>query len=275
MMMDAGKHVLCEKPLAPTAEEAEAMFAAARRNGVALLEAMKTTLLPNFAAVRAALPRIGTVRRFIAQFCQYSSRYDRFKKGDVCNAFNPKMAGGSIRDLGVYGIAPMVHLFGVPWEGEFTPEKLAEKVKVNSTMILPGGCDDPTKAIDGQGVLTADYGSMQAVVTYSKITDSSAATEIQGEDGTILISKLSTMVAPKIVFRHGSGSRADSGFHSDVRGTALTEGEEDISVETVSDNMYYEVKEFFDMIESGRIESEENTFERSLQVIQLCSASGN
>ncbi|MCF0177648.1 MAG: hypothetical protein HUJ90_03400, partial [Bacteroidales bacterium] len=43
-------------------------------------------------------------------------------------------------------------------------------------------------------------------------------------------------------------------------------------VETISDNMYYEVKEFFDLISAGKIESDENSFERSLQVMQVCSA---
>ncbi|MCF0178577.1 MAG: Gfo/Idh/MocA family oxidoreductase, partial [Bacteroidales bacterium] len=213
MMMDAGKHVLCEKPVSYDVETTKAMIEAARRNRVTFMEAMKTTLMPNFKAVKEALPRIGKVRRFVAQFCQYSSRYDKFKcGGEVANVFNPAMKGGSLLDLGVYGIAPMIHLFGTPWSGECSPEKLAETIHITSTMVCPGGSKDPSTAIDGAGVLVAKYPEMEGVITYSKITDSAMPTEIQGEDGTIIIQKLSNMVAPKLLIRHGSGTKGDPGY---------------------------------------------------------------
>lgn len=61
--MERGKHVLCEKPMASNAREVRAMIEASRRNGVALMEAVKTTLTPNFMALREALPKAGTIRR--------------------------------------------------------------------------------------------------------------------------------------------------------------------------------------------------------------------
>jgi predicted dehydrogenase len=56
MMMEHGKHVLCEKPLAYSLAEGKAMVRAARANRVVLMEAMKNTLMPNFTQVRNALP---------------------------------------------------------------------------------------------------------------------------------------------------------------------------------------------------------------------------
>lgn len=276
MMMNHKKSVLCEKPMAPDPEDILRMTEAARRNGVALMEAMKTTLLPNFRQVQQALPRIGRVRRYNVQFCQYSSRYDKFREGIVENCFNPQMRGGALQDLGVYGIAPMVHLFGVPWSGECTPEKLRRHISIFSTTIFPGG-DGLFNAdgrridgIDGQGVLVAHYPDFEATVTYSKITDSALPSEIQGEEGTILISKLSQMTTPSLVLRKGAGSRHDSGYHNNPNQTR--DEVIDISAPTISDNMYYEVKEFFDLIEQSLCESSYNTWNRSLQVAQIVSA---
>lgn len=231
MMMEHGKHVLCEKPLSTNYEEGLRMVEAARRNGVALMEAMKTTLLPNFTAVRNALPKIGKVRRFTAQFCQYSSRYDAFKGGEVLNAFNPELGGGGVLDLGVYGVAPMIHLFGEP----------TSRVAL-SRLFLHNG-------MDAQGTLLFSYPEMEAVISYSKISDSTMPTEIQGEQGRIIIKKLSQMTEPYIIYRDGSI--------------------EDISLPTIEENMYYELKEFIDIIESGKMESEENTHDRSLAVLKL------
>ena len=97
LCMNHGKHVLCEKPLASNAKEARAMIAASEANGVALMEAMKPTLTPNFKALMVALPKAGTLRRYFASYCQYSSRYDKFKEGIVLNAFKPELSNGACR----------------------------------------------------------------------------------------------------------------------------------------------------------------------------------
>ena len=91
MCLNYQKHVLCEKPLASNLKEVEAMIAAAKANHVLLMEAMKTTLLPNFKVIQEQLSKIGTVRRYFASFCQYSSRYDAYRAGTVLNAFNPEL----------------------------------------------------------------------------------------------------------------------------------------------------------------------------------------
>ncbi|HPW77809.1 MAG: 1,5-anhydro-D-fructose reductase [Bacteroidetes bacterium ADurb.Bin037] len=230
LMMEHGKHVLCEKPLAPSFLEGKAMIVAARRYGVVLMEAMKTTLLPNFFRVKETLPCIGTVRRVFVQFCQYSSRYDNFKKGVVSNVFQSGMGGGALRDLGVYGLALVVHLFGMPRQLQ------------TSKMLLSTG-------VDGQGSVLMGYPEMEAVVVFSKISDSFLPSEIQGENGRILIGKLSTMEDPVLVMRDGTAT--------------------ELSVPTIADEMYYQVKEFIDVIESGAKESAVNTHQRSLDVLEL------
>ena len=114
LFMQQGKHVLCEKPLASNAKEAREMIRVARQNGVTLMEAMKSTLTPNFRQLRRHLAEAGCLSRYFASYCQYSSRYDKLKAGIVLNAFNPELSNGAMMDLGVYTVYPLVVLFGRP-----------------------------------------------------------------------------------------------------------------------------------------------------------------
>lgn len=114
LCMKHGKHVLCEKPFASNAWEVRGMIAASAKYDVTLMEAMKPTLTPNFRSVRENLGRLGTIRRYFSCYCQYSSRYDKFKEGVVLNAFRPELSNGAMMDIGIYTVYPMVVLFGRP-----------------------------------------------------------------------------------------------------------------------------------------------------------------
>ena len=269
MMMDSGKSVMVEKPAATSPEELEAMIAASRRNNVSFMEAMRPTTVPNFEAVREALPRIGKIRRYTASYCQYSSRFEEFKQGTVASNLSAEMRGGALLDLGVYCIAPMVHLFGAPWEGEFTREKLEACVQKQETIVYPGGDDAHKRGVDGQGSMLIKYPDFEAVLSYSKISDSQIPAEIQGEDGSIIIDRVSLMIGPRLVMRVGCGTRGDTGF-AGGNGASAT-GPVSLERETIKDNIYYEVKEFLDIVEQGRIESSKNSHERSLIQAQICS----
>ena len=154
-MMEAGKHVLCEKPMAIDAGQLTQMEAAAKANGVMLLEAM-----------RSAMEEIGPIRGASFSYCQYSSRYDKWKAGIVENAFDPTMGGGALTDLGVYCVHMLVMLLGQP-----------RAISAHAD-FLPG-------SIDAMGDLTARYPGFNASLTYSKIHESSCPCEVAGENGTI------------------------------------------------------------------------------------------
>ena len=107
------KHVLCEKILAVNEREAASMFACAEENGVVLLEAMRPDFDPAYNLIREHLPKIGKLRRVTAEYCQYSSRYDKFRQGEVLNAFNPELSNAAIMDIGVYCINKLVRMLGM------------------------------------------------------------------------------------------------------------------------------------------------------------------
>ena len=171
-MMDAGKHVLCEKPAASNQEEYQRMLEAARRNGVVFFEAMRPAFTPEMAIVEETLPRLGKIRQASFSFCQYSSRYDNFKNGMIENAFRPELSNGSLMDIGVYCIHWMVRLFGMPESLQASP------------IFLENG-------VDGAGAIIGTYPDMQVQLLYSKICDGHTPSEIQGENGSLLMDTVS------------------------------------------------------------------------------------
>ena len=225
LFMKHGKHVLCEKPLASNTRETEEMISAARANGVVLMEAMKTTFLPNFKELKKHFHKIGTIRRFIASYCQYSSRYDAFRNGTVLNAFQPELSNGSLMDIGIYCIYPAVVLFGEP-----------KAVKANGYTLSSG--------VDGEGTVILSYDGFEAVLMHSKISTSYAPAEIQGEDGTIVLDTIHRPERVEIRYRDGRL--------------------ENISLSDPKPAMFYEAAEFVSLVKEKKQESEENTYERSL-----------
>ena len=118
--LEAGKHVIVEKPLAPSAAQTEELVALARHKKVFLFEAVTTQYLENYAKIRELLPRVGTVRLVQCNFSQYSSRYDAFCAGETPPVFDPACAGGALMDLGVYNVSYIVGLFGEPNQVHYT-----------------------------------------------------------------------------------------------------------------------------------------------------------
>jgi predicted dehydrogenase len=239
LCMQYGKHVLCEKPLASNAKEAKEMIAASQKYRVTLMEAMKPTLTPNFTAVRENLRRAGVIRRYVACYCQYSSRYDKFKEGIVLNAFNPAYSNGAMMDIGIYTIYPMVVLFGRP-----------RKIDASGIVLSSG--------VDGQGAVNFVYDGMNATVLYSKIANSALPTEIQGEDGNITLDRINHI--GKVAFT----PRLQAASGKNIQATA-----EDISAVTGKDEYYYEVAEFIHLILSGKRESAINSHENSLATLEI------
>ena len=104
---EAGKHILCEKPLALTASDAERMIEAAERGGVHLMEAFMYRLHPSWVAVRE-LVAAGRIGRLAAVQSWFS-----FHNDDPANIRNVLEAGGgALYDIGCYCINLSRMLFG-------------------------------------------------------------------------------------------------------------------------------------------------------------------
>lgn len=233
----AGKHVLCEKPLACSLKEAEEMVEASRSSGKALMEAMISTLNPNFIAARARIPELGRIHQVFAVFCQYSTKYDALLNGEVSNSFNPGMGGGALEDLGVYTAFPVVALFGLPGK------------VMSCRRSVPSACGD----VEVEGSALLEYPGMIAHLTWSKACDARQCTEICGEKGNIIIDSLHNAhrseFIPHAVPSGGRGPLAEK--------ILLSEGLQ-------MDDYYYEFREFIDVVARAGIESGVNSHRVSL-----------
>lgn len=183
-LLNAGKHVLCEKPMCSNYREMEAMYRAAEQNGVVLLEAMRPWYTPGFRFVEELLPEIGPVRHATFYMCQYSSRYNNFKNGIIENAFVRELSNGAIMDIGCYAIGAMTKLFGMPSRIE------------SITKILPG-------SIDSQGAVLAEYSDLIGECIYSKVSGEQVPNIIQGEKATILVWPVGSFEHIEIIHRDG------------------------------------------------------------------------
>lgn len=220
-MMRHGKHVLCEKAVASNGRELEEMLAEARKNQVVLLEAMRPAFDPGLEAILKNLPKLGRLRRASFQYAKYSSRYDKFKAGTVENAFNPAFSNGALMDIGVYCVHPMVRLFGRP-----------QQIHAGALMLQGG--------IDGAGTILMQYPDMLADAMYSKICDNRLPSQIQGEDGTMLIRDIPNPTDLTIHYHNGEV--------------------EEIHIEKEGINMIYEVREWCRLIDNHLSGEEHNRY---------------
>jgi xylose dehydrogenase (NAD/NADP) len=98
--IQAGKHVLCEKPMAINAAEARCMVQAAKAQGVCLMEALMYRFHPRSRRIKDLVKcgAIGEARLIRTSFC--------FSHPDPSDArFRPEMGGGALLDVGTYGVS--------------------------------------------------------------------------------------------------------------------------------------------------------------------------
>jgi predicted dehydrogenase len=148
---EAGKHVLCEKPLAMDAAEAERMVEACASAGVVLMEAFMYRLHPSWEGVRELVrsSRIGELRSVQSWFSYFND--------DPANIRNiPETGGGALYDIGCYTVNLSRMLFD------------AEPSRIQATMTF-----DETMGVDvlTSAILEFDRGVAAFTVTTRAETD--------------------------------------------------------------------------------------------------------
>ncbi len=162
---EAGKHVLCEKPLAMSVAEAERMIAAADVAGVRLMEAFMYRLHPSWLAVRdlVASGRIGRLTAVQSWFSFYND--------DPTNIRNiAEAGGGALYDIGCYCINLSRMLFD------------REPTRVSGSVLR-----DPATGIDvvSSGIL--EFEDALASFTCSIRAEDDQRVDIYGSSGRISI----------------------------------------------------------------------------------------
>lgn len=122
--LEAGKHVLCEKPMASNAEEAERLADAARRTGRVLAEAFHYRYHPLAARMKGLVDsgELGTVRHLEAHLC-----FVLPLPGDI--RYRYELAGGATMDVGCYAISLVRFLAGAE------PEVIRAEARLASPQV--------------------------------------------------------------------------------------------------------------------------------------------
>lgn len=184
IFLDAGKHVICEKPLASHAGQVQELQTLAKKRGVIFLEAIMFMHLPQRRLLEEAIEKIGTVSMATFDFCQRSSKYDAYLGGALPNIFNPLMETGALMDLGVYCLYPALCLFGMP--------------QSHTVDLVP-----METGVDGSGIINLRYPDQLVCLRFSKLTQAAANSDIQGNLGTVDIESISRLANMKINYTDG------------------------------------------------------------------------
>lgn len=134
--LEAGKHVICEKPFSAKAVQVKELAALAKEKRLFLAEAVPTAYLPNLEVLRRQLPRIGKVKLVLGNYSQYSSRYDQLLAGEVPNVFNPEYAGGCLMDINFYNVYLNIALFGMPRDAVYYPNRYGELADTSGVAVM-------------------------------------------------------------------------------------------------------------------------------------------
>lgn len=238
-LLEAGKHVLCEKPVAINCQELSQMTAAAKTNKVAFMEAMLVTFLPNYQQLKKQITALGKLRKYSASFCQLSSRYPAYLRGENPNTFALRFGNGALMDIGIYPLYLAIDLFGLP-------------AAIKSQCVkLPTG-------VDGYGDLLLNYISsteennqadLQVYISYSKLSNGNNICELQGDNGYL-------------TWQHSS-------LFNTVSLHLNGEPRQTITLPQTENRMTYELTHFIDLIESGQSESSINSWQLSQQVLSV------
>lgn len=172
--LEAGKHVICEKPLATTTEPIRELYRVADENNVVFMEAIMTAHLPQLRVLKDLVKKAGSTQRATLKFKQYSSRYDEFLAGKIAPVFDPAYDGGALGDLGIYTVYTAHLLFGVP-----------HRTTASHTLLANG--------VDGAGCATLYYDGFAVDLVYSKTDGTDSASEIVGESGTVRLGSVSKL----------------------------------------------------------------------------------
>jgi len=171
LLLRGGKHVICEKPIATSSEGYRRLKMLADNLGLIYMEAIIPIFGKSRERIKEALNKIGDIAMAKIDYCQLSSRYDAFMRGEHVNIFDMSLAAGTLMDLGVYCVYAAVDFFGEP-----------KNIKATANYLYNGA--------DGSGSAIFDYKSFSTVLSYSKVGQSVVPCEVIGDKGSVIIERI-------------------------------------------------------------------------------------
>ncbi len=185
LMLENGKHVICEKPITVEPEELSELQSLAKEKGLIYIEAIMYMFNPARELLKEAVSKIGKITSVHFDFSQLSSKYPAYVAGELPNIFNPALATGCLMDLGIYCVYPALDLFGMP-----------QKITACAHFMESGA--------DGSGNAALLYPDKLVNLTCSKLGQDRLGSQIFGDNGTIVIESVSKLTNMKLVDKSGN-----------------------------------------------------------------------
>ena len=164
--LEAGKHVILEKPFTVNGTEARELASIAAEKKLFLWEAFIIPYLPAYSTVKEAVEKVGSVKLVQSNYSKISSRYAQYLSGVILPAFDLSLAGGALYDLNIYNLHFTVGLFGKPKAAHYYPSK-------------------GYNGVDTSGIAVLEYDTFHAVCCAAKDSTSPSGFVIQGDAGTL------------------------------------------------------------------------------------------
>ncbi len=239
--MNAGKHVLVEKPAAVTAAEWDEMTACAKKNNVFLMEAFWMRFFPatEFLLKTIADGIIGDVRLVQANF--------GFRTADDCTSrlVDPARAGGGLLDVGVYNLHFARMIYG------------KDPLNVRGTATI--GAELPAVRVDEQAAYIAQFDRGELAVMASAIKTTLVDTAfVYGTKGYITVPRY---WRPTVVEVHAGGKETRSEFTVPQKIAGMAD-----------EGFQFEVAHVNDCLRQGLTESPVHTHAITASVMRQCDA---
>ena len=209
--LQAGKAVLCEKPMAISAAQVQRMIDAAKQNGVLLMEALWIRFLPMMQYVQEAIAE-GLIGRPLLADAQFFYPFAYDPKG---RQYDPALAGGALLDLGIYSLSFACMALG------WNPETVC------------GACGYAPTGVDSYESISLGYtGGSVASLRCGFNLDTPRRAAIFGESGTIIIPDY--WKADEIRLTRGGQTKVltfpEGSFHYQIKAfsDALREGKKEV-----------------------------------------------
>ncbi|MFB5678627.1 Gfo/Idh/MocA family protein [Paenibacillus terreus] len=232
--LEAGKHVIVEKPFTSTLQEAVSLEKLSREKKLFLFEAITLLYSPNYQFIKEQLHLIGDIKLIQCNFSKVSSRYSDYAAGTVLPAFDPYYSGGALYDINIYNLHFVAGLLGMPQEVRYLANR-------------------GHNGIDTSGVVTLRYDQCPAVCCGAKDSDSDSFITIQGERGFIRLDSPPNL-ADSVIVSIGQDKRT-SNFNK------------------VQNHMVNEFVAFAEMFRSGNYDECYQNLRHSVSVIDIaCQA---
>lgn len=195
--LEAGKHVILEKPFTVTGAEARELADYAKLHHLFIWEAFIIPYLPAYTTVKDAVSKTGNVKLVHCNYSKVSSRYAQYLSGEILPAFDLSLAGGALYDLNIYNLHFTVGLFGKPKAAHYYPTK-------------------GYNGVDTSGIAVLEYDTFNAVCSAAKDSTSPSGFMIQGDAGTLL-GEGSVSTLSKIVFSDKKGETVLAEFDGKIK----------------------------------------------------------